>query len=85
VNSGVEATRIPASPDEISSSPAPISRNGPATWTAPSRATVQIDAPFSFSWSRYAATGSSTSAARKIRTQATIAGERSRTPILMNM
>ena len=37
VNSGAEATRIPASPEEISSSAAEIRTNGTATWIAPSR------------------------------------------------
>ena len=85
VKSGAEATRIPASDEEISSWPAPISRKGPATWIAPT-ATSQIAtgrmparAPCA------AAIGTRTSAASAIRTNATIAGERSRSPISMNM
>src|SRR6266511_1776529 len=84
VNRGAEATRMPASEEEISSSPAEIRKNGPATWTAPTRAShpARARTPASAPWK--AATGRSTSAASAIRTKATIEGERSRSPILMN-
>ena len=75
VNSGAEATRIPASEEEISCSPAAISRNGPATWIAASSASRADQRPRSRpSAPRAAASGTSTSAASATRSQATIAG-----------
>ena len=44
VRIGAEATRMPASEEEISSSPQLINRNGTATWTAASRTIGQNSA-----------------------------------------
>ena len=85
VNRGVEVTRIPASDEEISCSPAAISRNGPATWIAPRIAIVPISPVKPRSASRLAAIATRTAAPIAIRRKATIPGEKSRIPILISM
>ncbi len=85
MNIGVVATRIPASPEEISSSPSPISTNGTATCTEPISRNQPASGRSPRSAPRDWASGTRISAASAIRTKAIISGVRSRSPILMNM
>jgi hypothetical protein len=85
VHNGADVTRIPASDEEISCSPTPIKRNGPATCTAPSAARIQSFPPNPRRAPRRWASPTRTTAASAIRNQAIAPGERSRSPILMNM
>ena len=84
VKIGAVATRIPASDEEIAPSPAEISRNGPATWIAPRTTRVPSLPRSGASSPRDAANGTRTAAASAIRVNATISGERSRSPILIS-
>ena len=86
VNSGAEVTRIPASEEEISCSPAAISRNGPATWIAPRTATRSRSAPEATRARRARRRArAGPTAPSAIRRKATIPGEKSRMPILISM
>ena len=85
MNSGVEVTRIPASDDEISCSPAAISRNGPPIWMSPSTISVPPRPEKPRSAPPAPAIATRITAASAIRVHATIPGERSRRPILISM
>ena len=83
---GAEVTRIPASEEEISVSPAASSRNGPAIWESP----MQHDAAGHARRSRRAPRGgqakaSRTGGAERHAAEGDHPGERSRTPILISM
>jgi len=85
VKSGAEVTRMPASEEEISCSPAPIRMNGPAVCTAPRTSSDRALPRKPESAPRIWASATSTTAASAIRSHAIAPGDMSRSPILMNM
>ena len=82
---GTDATRIPASDEVISCCPAAINRNGATTWTVATSARIAQEAPAPASAPRRQAIGISTAAPSATRRKTIIAGESSRSPIVMNM
>jgi hypothetical protein len=79
------ATRIAASDEETFVSPAAMSRNGPAIWTAATRASVPRWRRAGIRAPRLMATGSRTIAPSAVRARTTATGLRSSSAILMNM
>ena len=85
VKIGAEQTRMPASDEEISVSPAESSRKGPVIWESPISATLPATPEKPASAPRGQANATRTAAPSATRPNATIPGERSRTPILISM
>ena len=85
VKIGAEQTRIPASDEEISVSPAASSRKGPAIWESPISTTLPATPEKPASAPRGQANATRTAAPSATRPKATIPAERSRTPILISM